>query len=124
VVIVKSSYTIPVYGPHHAPEFHDDDQVAVEVINKGGQPVTVLNFGVRVGRAKKSGNLFVTSPHILSARLPAAVDPGGEPARVMVPVDSLRHASREHDVPFRDMRAWVDLGDGRRVYSDNSIPLK
>ena len=39
LVSVTTSHMIPVYGPPHAPEFRDDDQVAVTVSNRGGAPV-------------------------------------------------------------------------------------
>lgn len=124
LVTVTSSYVIPVYGPADAPEFHDDDQVAVEVHNRGGAPVTVLNYGVGLGRRRRGTNLFVMNPHPLSTPLPAAVEPGGEPVKVMIPVDELRQAHEERGVAFRRMRAWVSLGDGRRVYATKSVPLR
>lgn len=34
-VTVRSSYFIPVYGPSNAPEFRDDDAVAITVTNRG-----------------------------------------------------------------------------------------
>jgi len=58
LVSVTTSYMIPVYGPPHAPEFRDDDQVAVTVSNRGGAPVTVLNYGVAMGRRSNGTNIF------------------------------------------------------------------
>ena len=124
VVSVKTSYMMPVYGPPHAPEFRDDDQVAIEVTNKGGAPVTVTNYGVRFGGRGSGTNLFVSDRHPASSALPAIVNPGGEPVQVMVPVADLRRISAGRQIPFSRMRPWVDLGDGRRVYANKSVPLK
>jgi hypothetical protein len=123
LVSVESSYMIPVYGPPHAPEFHDDDQVAIIVSNRGGAPVTVTNYGVAMGGKRSKNNLYVMERPIWAAKLPASVEPGGEPAQVVVPVLELRRAHQEHRIPFRKMRPWVDLGDGRRVYSRKAVPL-
>lgn len=61
---------IPVYGPHHAPEFHDDDQVAITVSNQGGAPVTVTNYGVAMGGKRSQSNLFVMELPIWATKLP------------------------------------------------------
>jgi hypothetical protein len=124
LVSVVSSYVIPVYGPPHSPEFLDDDQVAVTVSNRGGAPVTVLNYGVSMGRPGKGTNMFVVNRDALTTPLPAVVEPGGEPVQVTIPVKQLRQAGQERGVPFRKMRPWVDLGDGRRIYSKRTVPLK
>lgn len=124
LVTVKSSYMIPVYGPHHAPEFHDDDQVTITVSNQGGALVTVTNYGVAMGGKRSQSNLFVMELPIWATKLPVSVEPGGKLAQVVVPVVELRRAHKEHGIPFRKMRPWVDLGDGRRAYSKNAVPLK
>jgi hypothetical protein len=125
LVSVESSYLIPVYGPQHAPEFHDDDQVAVTVSNRGGAPVTVLNYGVSMsGKTHRKQNMFVTDRPTWATRLPAVVEPGGEPVQVLIPVADLRRAHAEHGVPFRRMRPWVELGDGRKVFATRPVPLK
>ena len=124
LVAVESSYIIPVYGPHHAPAFHDDHQVAITVSNRGGAPVTVTNYGVAMGGKRSKNNLFVMEHPIWATRLPMSVEPGGEPVQVLVPVVELRRTHEEHGIPFRKMRPWVDLGDGRRAYSKNAVPLK
>lgn len=121
-VLVESSYAIPVYGPPHAPEFRDDDRVEVTVTNRGGAPVTVTNYGVSLGKGKET-NLFVRDRPTWATPLPARVEPGGGPARLLVPVDQLRQVRRERAIPYSAMRCWVSLGDGRRVYSRNSVPL-
>ncbi|MEU5565480.1 hypothetical protein [Micromonospora musae] len=124
LVSVTSAYIMPVYGPPHAPEFNDDDQVAIIVSNRGGAPVTVTNYGVAMGGKGSKKNLFVTNRPAWATRLPAAVAPGGEPAQLLVPVADLRRAHQDYGIPFRKMRPWVDLGDGRRVYSQKAVPLR
>lgn len=124
LVSVTTSYMIPVYGPPHAPEFRDDDQVAITVSNRGGAPVTVLNYGVAMGRRSNGTNMFVVDRHPSSAKLPAVAEPGGEPVTLTVPADQLRQAHRERGIPFRSMRPWVSLGDGRKVYSRRPVPMK
>jgi hypothetical protein len=124
LVSVESSYIVPVYGPPHAPEFHDDDQIAIIISNRGGAPVTVTNYGVAMGGKGSKNNLFVMDRLVWAIKLPTSVEPGGEPAQLLVPVAELRKARQEHGIPFRKMRPWVDLGDGRRVYSKKAVPLK
>jgi hypothetical protein len=109
LVSVESTYAIPVYGPPHAPEFHDDDQVVVSVINRGGAAATVTNYGVEMGR-KSGQNMFVIDRPSWATPLPAAVEPGGEPVRVLVPMERLRRAHEELRLPYNDMHPWVDLG--------------
>jgi hypothetical protein len=98
--------------------------VAVKVTNAGGAPVTVTNYGVSMDGRKGQDNLFVTAPVPWSAKLPCSVEPGGKPAELLIPVYDLRHVSKERGIPFSRMRPWVDLGDGRRVYSRRPVPLK
>lgn len=122
VVSVESSYWIPIYGPPNRPEFHDDDQVAVIVYNRGGAPVTVTNYGVALGGKRSKKNLFVVDRPSWATGLPTSVEPGGEPAHLMVPIAQLRKVQEAHGIPFRKMRPWVDLGDHRRIYSRNAVP--
>jgi hypothetical protein len=124
LVDVTCSYSIPVYGPPGAQELGDNHQVAIKVTNAGGAPVTVTNYGVSMDGGKGDENLFVTTPVPWSRRVPCAVEPGGEPAELLVPVDELRHMHQQKGIPFSRMRPWVDLGDGRRVYSNRTVPLK
>lgn len=124
LVSVESSYMTPVYGPPHAPEFRDDDQVSISIRNRGGAPVTVTNYGVAMGGKGSKNNLFVIDRPSWATKLPTSVEPGGDPAQMMVPVLELRKAHQEYGIPFSKMRPWVDLGDGRRVYSKRAIPLK
>jgi hypothetical protein len=69
-------------------------------------------------------NMFVTAPAAWSTSLPFVLEPGGKPAELLVPVDGLRQVHQERGIPFDRMRPWVDLGDGRRVYSKKTVPLK
>lgn len=121
LVSVESAYAMPVYGPTDAPWFEDDDQVVVRLINRGGAPVTVTNYGVSMDGKSNKRNLFVPAPPSWARRLPLTVEPGGQPAELYVPVADLRNAHSQHQVRYQKMRPWVELGDGRRIYSR---PLK
>jgi len=100
------------------------DQIAIDVINRGGAAVTVLNYGVAIGPRGSQSNLFVLDRAPWATQLPAQVQPGGSPAQLLVPVDELRRAHSARGVPFKRMRPWVELGDGRRLFSQNAVPLK
>ena len=86
--------------------------------------VTVTNYGVAMSGKRTKNNLFVTERPIWATKLPVSVEPGGTPAQMLVPVAEVRRAHEEHGIPFRKMRPWVDLGDGRRAYSKNAVPMK
>jgi hypothetical protein len=120
LVNVNCAYAIPAQiGPNGQPIFAAD-QVSVMVTNAGGAPVTVTNYGVSLDRKE---NLFVLAPSTFATRLPFVLEPGGTPAELMVPVDHLRQVHQERGIPFSRMRPWVDLGDGRRIYSKRTVPL-
>lgn len=97
--------------------------VGIEVINRGGAPVTVTNYGVSISGRRNKRNLFVTSPPAWATPLPAVVEPGGEPPRLLVPTAELRRLHEQEGIAYRRMRPWVELGDGRRVYS-RQVPLR
>jgi hypothetical protein len=85
LVNVNCTYNIPAYvGPGGQPVFADD-QVAIKVTNAGGAPVTVTNYGVSMDGKERKANLFVMAPVASSTRLPFSVEPGGQPAELMVP---------------------------------------
>jgi hypothetical protein len=124
LVNVNCANVFPAHiGPSGQP-FIGDHQVAITVTNAGGAPVSVTNYGVSMNGKKSGENLFVTAPASWSTRLPYSVEPGGKPAELLIPVDSLRQEHQQRGIPFDRMRPWVDLGDGRRVYSKRTVPLK
>jgi hypothetical protein len=121
LVKVTCAYSMPArIGADGKPIFADD-QVSVIVTNASGAPVTVTNYGVSLDRKE---NLFVLAPSVFATRLPFVLEPGGTPAELMVAVDHLRQVHQERGIPFSRMRPWVELGDGRRVYSKRTVPLK
>ncbi|GIJ24516.1 hypothetical protein Vlu01_51400 [Micromonospora lutea] len=65
----------------------------------GTSPVTVINYGVAMGGKGSKRNLFVTNPPDWATRLPAAVEPGGESARLLVPVAELNGITRTAAYP-------------------------
>lgn len=117
LVTVTTTYGMAVYGD----EIGDDDQVMITVHNRGSAPVTVTNFGVQIG--KSGSNMFVRNPAPWLTRLPAVVEPGGVPVQVGAPVSELRRAHAEKGVSYKQMRPWVELGDGRRVFANKPVPL-
>jgi hypothetical protein len=119
LVSVESDNVLPTYGPLNEPG--DDWYVRISVINRGGAPVTVTNYGVRMGR--KDRNMFVTNRPRWATALPATLEPGGVPAGLLVLAEDLRRTHHELGIPYSEMTPWVALGDGRRVYSKNPIPL-
>lgn len=104
LVLVRTPNVIPVYGPPYAPEIHADHYVAIIVSNRGGAPVTVTNYGVAMGGRRPKNNLYVMDRLAWATRLPASVEPGGEPAQLLVPASELRRAHDERGTPFRKMQ--------------------
>lgn len=120
-VHVKSSYIMPVYGDM---QLGDEDFIQMEVTNRGGKPVTVTNYAVGIGNRKSGTNMFVLRPPLWATRLPAVAEPGGVPIQLLIPVSELKKARHAKKIPFNKMTPWVELGDGRKVYSANPIPMK
>lgn len=89
-----------------------------------GDSVTAINYGVEIVPRGSQNNLSVLDRASWATQLPAQVQPGGEPTQLLVPVDDLRRAHAARGVSFKRMRPSVELGDGRRVYSQNAVPLK
>ncbi|MFJ6300567.1 hypothetical protein [Pseudarthrobacter oxydans] len=119
-VHVKNSYITPVYEDMH---LGDDDFIQVEVMNRGGKPVTVTNYAVGMGNRKSGTNMFVLRPPVWATALPAVAEPAGVPIKLLVPVSDLQKARHSKGIPFDKMTPWVELGDGRRIYSANPIPM-
>ena len=119
-VHVKSSYTMPYFEDSG---FHHDDFVEIAVNNMGGKPLTVTNYAIGLNGKKPGSNMWVTRPPAWATRLPSVIDPGGVPTKLLVPVSELRKAHESLGVPFSKMVPWVELGDGRKIYSANSVPL-
>ncbi|BCW12855.1 hypothetical protein NtRootA2_41370 (plasmid) [Arthrobacter sp. NtRootA2] len=120
-VSVRSTYIMPIFEDS---EFHEDDFIQIEVMNQGGQPVTVTNYAVELNGRQKTENMWVLRPPLWATRLPSVVEPGGIPTKLLVPVSELRKAHRTKGIDFKRMVPWVELGDGRKLYSSNAVPLK
>lgn len=118
---VKSTYAMPYF---ENPRLYPDDFVEIAVKNVGGKPLTVTNYAVGLNGRKPGSNMWVTRPPAWATRLPSVVDPGGVPTKLLVPVSELRKAHESLGVPFSKMVPWVELADGRKVYSTNSVPLR
>lgn len=120
-VYVRSTYTMPIFEDS---EFHEDDFIEIAVTNQGGQPVTVTNYAVELKGRQKTENMWVLRPPVWATRLPSVVEPGGLPTKLLVPVSELRKAHMTKGIDFKRMVPWVELGDGRKLYSSNAVPLK
>lgn len=120
-VHVKSTYTMPYF---EGSGFHEDDFIEIAVTNRGGQPVTVTNYAVELKGRQKTENMWIRKPPVWATRLPSIVEPGGVPTKLLVPVSELRTARKTKRIHFKKMVPWVELGDGRKVYSTNPVPLK
>lgn len=120
-VHVKSTYSMP-YFEHSG--FHEDDFIEIAVTNQGLQPVTVTNYAVELKGRRKTENMWILRPPAWATRLPSVVEPGGIPTKLLVPVSELRKARKTKRIYFKKMVPWVELGDGRKIYSTNPVPLK
>ncbi|MFN8214775.1 MAG: hypothetical protein U0R27_14095 [Candidatus Nanopelagicales bacterium] len=96
-----------------------DWHLGVEVLNVGGSPITVTNWGISV----PDGQLMLLDAPQWSARVPVVVEPGGVPAKFFYPVSELRRLHDERRVPYSRMRVWVETGKGRRVSSRRGVPI-
>lgn len=123
-ISIQVSYAIPIYGEPDKPVFLNDDQVSIDVTNRGDNAATVVSFGVAIGKRGALGNLTVTRPHAMCSKLPAKLLPGESPVQLAVPVEDLRRFHAESGVPYREMRPWVRLGDGRKISAKRTIPLR
>lgn len=68
--------------------------------------------------------MWILRPPVWATRLPSVVETGGVPAKLLVPVSELRKARKTKRLHFKNMVPWVELSDGRKVYSTNPVPLK
>lgn len=94
--------------------------VAVEARNLGSSAVEVVRWGIALPRRR---NMWMTNSLPISARLPYRLEPGAS-TTFYVEGDAVREAQRQHGVPFRGMRPFVELGTGQRVHATRAVPLE
>jgi hypothetical protein len=108
VVKVTASQSFPVFGSDVG-----DPHVSVTATNKGRSPVTVNSWGFETPTGNK---IFVTQPLSWSTPLEHRLEPGTEASWYAV-TEEIVNTCRDNGVRYQDLRAWVRLGTGRRVYS-------
>lgn len=119
-VLVKVSYSIPVYDLPDGSQDLGDDFVSVEAVNTGDQPIAITSWGIELPGDRR---MFVTRGENWATQLPHVLAPGSPPAQFWVRVDELRRVEREQRIPYAQMRPYVKLADGTVVHADRSVPL-
>lgn len=95
-----------------------DEMVSVSAHNTGSGAVTVVAWGIEMGRGGQSLN--VTSPLVGSTPLPHRLDSGSS-MDVHVQAHHVVEASANYGVPYSKMRPWVRLGTGEQVYAKKRV---
>lgn len=81
--------------------------------NSGRTAVSVTNWGYQLP-GRKAGNIFATRPLPISPALPHRLEAGAE-ASFYMETDAIQQVCKEKGLRYERVRAWVDLGDGRRI---------
>lgn len=97
-----------------------EDLVCVSARNVGAAAVTVTNWGITMG--SQADNLTVLNPFPTSTPLPHRLESGAEMSLFVPAVDPI-NARDERGVPFREMRGWVGLATGKKVYAKRGVPV-
>ena len=95
-----------------------DELVCVSAANTGSAAVTVVGWGIQMGRG--GDNLNVTSPLVGSTPLPHRLESGSS-MDVHVDASHIVNASVELGVPYSRMRPWVRLGTGEQGFSKKAV---
>jgi hypothetical protein len=95
-----------------------DELVCVSAANTGSAAVTVVGWGIQMGRGGK--HLNVMSPLAGSTPLPHRLESGSS-MNVHVGAAEIVNASVELAVPYSRMRPWVRLGTGEQVFAKKSV---
>ncbi len=93
--------------------------IQVTVINKGRDPISVLGWGISLPRGE---NIAIIDAHPLSARLPSLLGTNTRAVFFVEAVELQRIAS-EKNLRFRQMKPWVNLSNGQKVFATKSVPL-
>lgn len=97
-----------------------DELLSVQAHNIGASAVTVTGWGVSLGR--RAGGLVVLHPLSFSTQLPHRLEAGAE-ATFYADSDGTKASASEHGKRGRDLRAFVMLATGKKVYAKRGIPL-
>ena len=117
---VAVSNQLPVFDVGLRSERVGDHLVGITVKNLSDRRHLIVNWAI--GMTKKA-NLFVVEPVHWDPKLPCWIEPG-QSLTFHAPADELRSAHVEKEIPFKKMKPWVEFGDGTRIHSKSSVPLK
>lgn len=92
-----------------------DAMVCVTARNVGTSAVTLTGWGIQLG-GRTADNMTVLRPLPRTTELPHRLEPGTE-AGFWVAARHLVEASAERRVPLDQMRCWIGLATGRKVYA-------
>jgi hypothetical protein len=116
----KSPHKVVVSSAHAFFGYNDgtmsDPLIAVTARNVGNAPVTIVSWGVALGKQ----NAQVTSPHPGSTEIPHRLEPGSAADLHMLTSELEKH-HKEFGIPYKKMRPWVRLGTGRTVFARKGI---
>ena len=116
-VSVSSSSPVPAYG--EVP----DRQACVSPANIGAAPVSITRWGLET--PNKRGSLVQTKFSPFSQALPHVLQPGTS-INLFWPQVEVRLAIATHapDLKASELRAFVHLGTGEKVYAKkNGVPV-
>jgi len=119
-IVVRVSNSIPVYDLPDGSRDLGDHFVSVEAYNAGDRLVTVTGWGIELPGDRS----LAVFPYVnWATRLPHELRPGAEATRHLVAAEELRRVAAEEQIDFKDMRPYVCLADGRKVYADKHVLL-
>jgi hypothetical protein len=116
--VLEVSNTYPVY--ESPMESRIDHNITVTFRNRSGVAVQVTSWGINT-----PGNMNIVAfgqPH-WGTQLPAWIQPSSS-LSLHMDAKEIRRVHDEANIGYNDMKAWVDLADGRRVKSRKGVPLK
>ncbi|WP_146242944.1 hypothetical protein [Curtobacterium sp. MCBD17_019] len=94
--------------------------LSVEARNVGAAAVTVTGWGVSLGRGL--GQLVVFTPLSFSTQLPHRLEAGAM-GTFYAESEGIRDSAARHGKPGRELRAFVTLATGKKVYAKRGVPL-
>lgn len=113
-VVVKSHNVFPTFGSRMG-----DWHVSVEAINRGRAPATIQGWGFEL----PDGSDFVDlRPPQWATPLPHRLEQSAAASWVMNAAE-LKHASSGRGIKAGQLRRWVRLADGVKVYSKTRVPI-
>ena len=108
VVAVTVNNAFPTYG-RDIGEHH----VGINAANTGRAPVTVAGMGIELPSRE---NMLIIEPTAFSTPLPHRLEPGSS-ADFYILADQVRKIARERGYSPGQLRPWVSLADGSKVFA-------